>query len=173
MKKQRKALAILLALFIAFSLCSCATSSETPSSGSTDTGNSATDPSSSDSSETGGEELTGEIKAIRCTDHTWEPLIEKVESENPGLTVTLETVPLDSIDSKINMAHASGQAYDFVDVNNSSVQQFCAAGLLEPLDSYLEAEGIVLEENIGEACFRSARAMAANMQSRILRTAGC
>lgn len=49
------------------------------------------------------------------------------------------------------MAHASGQAYDFVDVNNSSVQQFCAAGILEPLDSYLEADGIVLEENIGEA----------------------
>lgn len=78
-------------------------------------------------------------------------IVEKLQSENPDLKINLEVSPVSNIDQKINMAHASGQDYDFISVNNSSVQQFYAGGVLEPLDGYLEKSGISLKDNYSQS----------------------
>ena len=99
------------------------------------------------SGEAGG--ATGEVRYIRLADHPRKEAIDVAVANNPGLTVDEESVPFDNLDSKINMAHASGQDYDLIQVNNSSIKQFYATGVLEPLDGYLSRGGLdsVLEKN--------------------------
>ncbi len=70
---------------------------------------------------------------------------------NPDLKLDFQRSTVEDLDSKINLAHVSGQGYDYISVNNSSVKQFVAAGVLEPLDPYLEAAGIDLSEYYSES----------------------
>lgn len=78
-------------------------------------------------------------------------IVDEMQKEHPNLKINLEITPVANLDQKVNMAHASGQDYDFIAVNNSSVQQLHAAGVLEPLDGYLEKAGINLSDYYSES----------------------
>lgn len=97
-----------------------------------------------------------EKQVVKCIvqGEMYEPYFQKMAAqiEELGLPYTydIECVALDNLDEKINLAHASGDDYDFILVNNSSVLQFYNAGVLAPLDDFMTAHPEI-EENYGEA----------------------
>lgn len=100
------------------------------------------------------EELSGTVTGITCNDvllANLETVLSDFLTRNPGVKLDFQRSTVEDQDSKINLAHASGQDYDYICVNNSSVKQLVAAGALEPLDPYLEAAGIDLTENYSES----------------------
>ena len=78
---------------------------------------------------------------------------ELIQEKGLNYEYEIERVALDNLDEKINLAHASGDDYDFIMVNNSSVLQFYNAGVLAPLDDFM-AEHPDIEENYGEALLK-------------------
>lgn len=103
---------------------------------------------------TASDEISGTVTGISSNDvllNNLEPVLSDFLSENPNLKLDFQRSTVEDLDSKINLAHASGQDYDYICVNNSSIKQLVAAGALEPLDPYLEAAGIDLTENYSEA----------------------
>lgn len=100
------------------------------------------------------EGLSGTVTGITANDAVMtniQPVLSDLLAANPDLKVDFQRSTVEDLDSKINLAHASGQDYDYITVNNSSVAQLVAAGALEPLDPYLEAAGIDLSENYSES----------------------
>lgn len=65
-------------------------------------------------------------------------------SKHPGVEITFEAVEFADLDKKILMAHAANDDYDIIQTNHSSVPQFVAGGVLEPLSSYIQKAGIDL-----------------------------
>ena len=100
------------------------------------------------------EGLSGTVTGITANDAVMtniQTVLSDLLAANPDLKVDFQRSTVEDLDSKINLAHASGQDYDYITVNNSSVAQLVAAGALEPLDPYLEAAGIDLSENYSES----------------------
>lgn len=98
--------------------------------------------------------LSGTVVGITHNDvilANLETVLADFLAENPDLKLDFQRSTVEDMDSKINLAHVSGQDYDYISVNNSSVKQLVAAGALEPLDPYLEAAGIDLTEYYSEA----------------------
>lgn len=112
------------------------------------------DHSTSNTVSTEDQKLGGTVTAILADEtlmKNYETVLSDFCTQNPDLDLKLELAQVTEIDQKINMAHAAGQDYDIINVNNSSVKQFYAAGVLEPLDEYLQKSGISLTENYSEA----------------------
>lgn len=100
------------------------------------------------------EGLSGTVTGITSNDAVMsniQAVLSDLLAANPNLKVDFQRSTVEDLDSKINLAHASGQDYDYISVNNSSVTQLVAVGALEPLGPYLEAAGIDLSENYSES----------------------
>ena len=150
MKKIKKLVCLSIVFLLLVSMLVACSSSAGSSASATDTSGITSDSVSDENGESD-LELSGEIRFVRLEDHKRDTVVEEMGIRFPDVKIVEEIVPFENLDSKINMAHASGQGYDFIQVNNSSVKQFYAAGVLEPLDHYLERDGIVLEENYGQS----------------------
>ena len=102
-------------------------------------------------------ELSGTVVGITSNDAIManiEPTLSELLEANPNLKLDFQRSTVEELDSKINLAHVSGQDYDYICVNNSAVKQLVAAGALEPLDPYLEAAGIDLTQNYSESLLK-------------------
>lgn len=66
------------------------------------------------------------------------------EAMNPGYDLQFERIDYDNLDKQILLAHATGNDYDIIQVNHSSISQFVAGGVLAPLDSYIKSGKIDL-----------------------------
>ncbi|MRH43227.1 extracellular solute-binding protein [Aquibacillus halophilus] len=136
----------LLVLITAFSLVACSGSDETSS----DSDSTSTDDSSSDSS--GDEVVTlNFVHWINEDNGKWEPVIEKYEAENPG--VKIESMPLvDNMNSldyfkQLDLLASAGEDMDVIMFSNvNDLVKRIDAGLLSPIDSFMEEEGININE---------------------------
>lgn len=99
---------------------------------------------------------SGEKQVVKCIiqgegfDKYFHDMAKQLEEKDSPYTYDIECVSLDNLDEKINLAHASGDDYDFIMVNNSSVLQFFNAGVLAPLDDFMAAH-TEIKENYGES----------------------
>jgi multiple sugar transport system substrate-binding protein len=81
--------------------------------------------------------------------HDW--LLEQTDrfgTEHPGVTFSDAYVPFPNYHQKMYTDMAAGQAPDIVVPYDPQIRQWARQGLLEPLDEYLEAEGVDVEELI-------------------------
>lgn len=67
---------------------------------------------------------------------------ENFEKLHPNINIAFDIVEYADLDQKILIAHGTNDDYDIIQTNHSSVPQFVIAGILEPLDSYINAAGI-------------------------------
>jgi len=81
----------------------------------------------------------------------WEPLIEKYEEQNPGIKV--ESIPLvENMDGEdyfkqLDLMASTGDDFDIMMFNNpDDLVKRIDAGLVEPINSYLDEEGIDIDE---------------------------
>lgn len=99
---------------------------------------------------------SGDKTVVKCIiqgegfDTYFHKMADQLEEAGSPYTFDIECVSLDNLDEKINLAHASGDDYDFIMVNNSSVQQFYNAGVLEPLDDFM-SEHPDISENYSDS----------------------
>lgn len=81
----------------------------------------------------------------------WEPLIEQYEAENPG--VKIESVPLvenmsaQDYFKQLDLLASAGEEMDIIMFSNvNELVKRIEAGLLSPIDSFMEEEGIDINE---------------------------
>lgn len=80
----------------------------------------------------------------------YQPAIDAFEQKNPGIKV--EYMPLVENDSnetikKIDLMYASGEDFDVFSLNSApAFAQRAESGMLEPLDGYLDEEGVKYED---------------------------
>ncbi|RCW74883.1 ABC transporter substrate-binding protein [Saliterribacillus persicus] len=145
--KKKWGLMWLVAIMITLLLAAC--------SGDEDTSNSAdegTDSDDNDSSEESGEEITLQfVHWINEENGNWEPIIEMYEEENPGINI--ESVPLvENMDSRdyfkqLDLMASAGETIDLMMFSNSNdLVKRINAGLVAPIDEFMDAEGIDMNE---------------------------
>lgn len=131
---MRKGICILLALMMAGTLSAC--------------GNSKTEPS-------GGSSTEVQAKADKTTvtfalwDEVQKPvfdeIVEKFEAENPDIDVELQLTPWSQYWTKLDAAMGSDSAAD-VFWMNTYLPKYVEAGVLEPLDEYIEKDNVNLDD---------------------------
>lgn len=79
--------------------------------------------------------LWDEIQSV-----VYQELIDKFEEQNPDIKVEMQLTPWDQYWTKFDAAAGANQAAD-VFFMNTRVPKYAEAGVLEPLDSYMERDG--------------------------------
>jgi ABC-type glycerol-3-phosphate transport system substrate-binding protein len=88
-----------------------------------------------------GNEKKIRLRYIRLGDLKIELQKEFIRSY-PDIEITYEVVEYAELDKKILMAHGANDDYDVIQTNHSSVHQFAASNILEPLDDYISNSGM-------------------------------
>ena len=90
-----------------------------------------------------------ELRFMNWWDASREPLmlelIARFEAENPGITVINEVQPWDNRNQLVATAMASSNPPSIIMTNRAETYQFAGAGLISPIDGYVEASGLDLE----------------------------
>lgn len=146
MKGIKKLAALgLSAIMLVSALTGCGSTGSTTGA-STDSSAEAADVqvSTAQPAETSGEKVTitfslwDEIQSV-----VYQELIDLFEEQNPDIHVELQLTPWDQYWTKFDAAAGANQAAD-VFFMNIWVPKYAEAGVLEPLDSYMERDGIDL-----------------------------
>lgn len=82
--------------------------------------------------------LWDEVQAV-----VYQEIIDNFEAENPDIKVELQLTPWDQYWTKFDAAAGANQAAD-VFFMNIFASKYAAAGVLEPLDTYIERDGLDL-----------------------------
>lgn len=70
----------------------------------------------------------------------YQELIDRFEEQNPDIKVELQLTPWSTFFTKFDAAAGADQAADTFFMNGQ-IEKYAAAGVLEPLDSYMERDG--------------------------------
>ena len=108
----------------------------------------------SDDTSTGSDEEEITLKFVHWINEDvgkWEPVIEKYEAENPGIKI--ESIPLvDNMAAldyykQLDLMASAGEKLDLILFNNpNELAKRIDAGLVAPIDEFLDAEGIDINE---------------------------
>lgn len=142
--KLRKILSLLIVLTTIFSVTACA-KKEATTTGSTDTTKAA------DSTEKATEATAATGKDVTITYAIWdknqEPgmraIADAFEAENPGIKVNVEVTGWDEYWTKLEAAGTGGVLPDVFWMHINNFQKYAGAGMLEPVDSAVEADEAV------------------------------
>lgn len=143
-KGMKKAVSMMLALAMAGSLAACGSSApkEETSGGNTE---------SAKTEETGKKEESGSKTKISFAlwDEVQKPvfdeIIAKFEAENTDIDVELQLTPWSQYWTKLDAAMGSDSAAD-VFWMNTYLPKYAEAGVLEPLDEFIAADGVKMED---------------------------
>lgn len=148
MKSMKKFAALGLSLIMAASaLTGCGSTNAATndvSAGKTDVEETAVQENAPQQSASTGEQVTitfslwDEIQSV-----VYQELIDKFEEQNPDVHVEMQLTPWDQYWTKFDAAAGANQAAD-VFFMNIWVPKYAEAGVLEPLDSYMERDGFDL-----------------------------
>lgn len=140
MKKYKSLAAVLLAGILAGSLCACGGNSG----GKTETGKETQkEAAQGTGTDTGGGAVSGELKMI-FWDSNQEPGLKAMADgfmkQNPGVKVTVETVPWDEYWTKLQAAAQGGGMPDVVVMHPDEVENYARGGMLMDLSDVLNGE---------------------------------
>lgn len=142
---MRKGICILLALMMAGTLTACGDSRTEPAGGSTES-QTGTDKKQGTDKKPGSDKTT---VTFALWDEVQKPvfdeIVEKFEAENPDIDVELQLTPWSQYWTKLDAAMGSDSAAD-VFWMNTYLPKYAEAGVLEPLDEYIERDSINLED---------------------------
>ena len=139
MRKLNKVLSVALSLAMAASLAACGNTTADDT-GSTTTQESTTQENAK--SDTSEEPVTitfalwDEIQSV-----VYQELIDKFEEQNPDIKVEMQLTPWDQYWTKFETTAGSNQAPDTYFMN-ANWQKYTDAGVMEPLNDYIEKDGV-------------------------------
>lgn len=147
--KKKWGLEWLVVLIAVFALAACGGENEDKKSSNSGKSNDSVEINNSVESDE--EVILTFVHWINEDEGQWEPLIEKYESENPGIKI--ESMPLvDNLNSQdyfkqLDLMASAGEKMDVIMFSNiNDLVKRVEAGLVAPIDEFIEAEGIDINE---------------------------
>lgn len=141
--KMKKSISLVMALMMVGSLAACG-DAKTENSDSSAKGETGTEAESD-----AGTEKTKISFALwdEVQKPVFDQIIEKFETENPDIDVELQLTPWSQYWTKLDAAMGSDSAAD-VFWMNTYLPKYAEAGVLEPLDEYIEKDGVNLDDYV-------------------------
>ncbi len=143
---KRKIASVALSVTLAASLAACGGGGNKPAAS-----EGPSNAPSNGASEKPGEEIVLKISTWQTNEKAkWDFIIPEFEKANPGIKVELDLLNEkgDSVASmqKLDLMAATNDQLDIVELPYTNYSQRADIGMLEPLDSYLEKDGIKYED---------------------------
>ncbi|RNA68419.1 sugar ABC transporter substrate-binding protein [Alteribacter keqinensis] len=108
------------------------------------------------SNETGGEEQTTlEVWAMGEEGNNLPKLLEGFTEDNPDINIDVQAIPWDQSHEKLLTAVASGNGPDVLQLGTTRVPEFADAGILLPLDEYMDEYPEFAPENFFDGAVES------------------